>query len=180
MSFHASARAACTASSSTHPSLLIIDDKEPVLAVIGKVAQKAGYDVMTCSSRGDALRMLARKPVDLAIVDLRMPDVNGFDLLRDIRRAVPECEVILMTDLTKPFDFDRLRKALADIRGELTAAAALPPPSLRDVERGHIVDVLRRVDGNRMAAAKVLGISRRALYRRLDRHHITDLIEQPQ
>ena len=47
--------------------------------------------------------------------------------------------------------------------------------ALQDIERGHIVDVLRRVNGNRMAAAKVLGISRRALYRRLDRHRITDL-----
>jgi transcriptional regulator with GAF, ATPase, and Fis domain len=41
-------------------------------------------------------------------------------------------------------------------------------------EREHIVDVLRKVSGNRMAAAKVLGISRRALYRRLDRHNIGD------
>jgi transcriptional regulator of acetoin/glycerol metabolism len=49
------------------------------------------------------------------------------------------------------------------------------PTALQDVERGHIVDVLRTVHGNRMAAAKVLGISRRALYRRLDRHHITDV-----
>ncbi|HKT78813.1 MAG TPA: helix-turn-helix domain-containing protein, partial [Vicinamibacterales bacterium] len=40
------------------------------------------------------------------------------------------------------------------------------------IEREHIVDTLRRVGGNRMAAAKVLGISRRALYRRLERHHI--------
>ena len=37
------------------------------------------------------------------------------------------------------------------------------------IEREHILDVLRQVNGNRMAAAKVLGISRRALYRRLDR-----------
>jgi transcriptional regulator of acetoin/glycerol metabolism len=42
------------------------------------------------------------------------------------------------------------------------------------VEREHILDVLRQVSGNRMAAAKVLGISRRALYRRLERHGITD------
>jgi DNA-binding NtrC family response regulator len=55
------------------------------------------------------------------------------------------------------------------------STAAQPSSALQDVEREHIVDVLRRVNGNRMAAAKLLGISRRALYRRLDRHHITDL-----
>jgi DNA-binding NtrC family response regulator len=49
----------------------------------------------------------------------------------------------------------------------------LPPPSpLDEVERGHIMDVLRQTGGNRVAAARVLGISRRSLYRRLDRHQI--------
>jgi DNA-binding NtrC family response regulator len=48
------------------------------------------------------------------------------------------------------------------------------PVALDELEREHIIDVLRQVNGNRMAAAKVLGISRRALYRRLERHRITD------
>jgi DNA-binding NtrC family response regulator len=55
------------------------------------------------------------------------------------------------------------------------AASAPPPPAALDaVEREHIIEVLRQVGGNRMAAAKLLGISRRALYRRLERHQITD------
>ena len=141
MSLHSTAPAASPAWSSTSPSLLVVDDEEPVLHLIEKIAHKAGYQVMTCSSGGDALRMLARKPADLAMVDLRMPDVNGLDLLRDIRRAVPGCEVILMTGdagvdsaveaikrgareyLTKPFDFARLGKALADVRTELARRA---------------------------------------------------------
>jgi DNA-binding NtrC family response regulator len=45
---------------------------------------------------------------------------------------------------------------------------------LGELERDHIVEVLGQVRGNRMAAAKLLGISRRALYRRLERHHIED------
>jgi DNA-binding NtrC family response regulator len=49
-----------------------------------------------------------------------------------------------------------------------------PTVPLQEIERNHIVDVLRRVNGNRMAAARLLGISRRALYRRLERHHIDD------
>ena len=49
----------------------------------------------------------------------------------------------------------------------------------RALEREHIVDVLRQVNGNRMAAAKVLGISRRALYRRLERHQLADEAPRP-
>jgi two-component system response regulator HydG len=123
------------------PSLLVVDDEVPVLRLIERLANKAGFEVMTCSNGTDALRLLGRKPADLAMVDLRMPDVNGLDLLRQIRRAVPGCEVILMTGhasvesavdaiklgarefLTKPFDFDRLRKVLAGIREELVRRA---------------------------------------------------------
>jgi len=55
---------------------------------------------------------------------------------------------------------------------EFASRGAEPPAPLDAIEREHILDVLRQVNGNRMAAAKVLGISRRALYRRLDRHHL--------
>jgi two-component system response regulator HydG len=123
------------------PSLLVVDDEVPVLKLIERIAHKAAFDVMTCSSGSDALRLLMRKPADLAMVDLRMQDVNGLELLRQIRRSVPGCEVILMTGhasvesavdaiklgarefLTKPFDVDRLRKVLAAIRVELSRRA---------------------------------------------------------
>src|SRR5262249_4552760 len=59
-------------------------------------------------------------------------------------------------------------------RPEAVPGRAEVPAALDDIEREHIVDVLRQVNGNRMAAAKVLGISRRALYRRLERHHIAE------
>jgi transcriptional regulator with PAS, ATPase and Fis domain len=63
----------------------------------------------------------------------------------------------------------------ADVRPAGTEA----PPPLETIERDHILDVLRQVNGNRMAAAKVLGISRRALYRRLERHRIEEEIPKP-
>jgi len=139
MSLTASAPAAWPAAA--RPSLLVVDDEVPVLRLIERLADKAGFEVMTCDNGTDAMRLLGRKPADLAMIDLRMPDVNGLDLLRQIRRAVPGCEVILMTGhasvesaveaiklgarefLTKPFDFDRLRKILAGIREELVRRA---------------------------------------------------------
>src|SRR5438552_1140191 len=125
----------------TRPLLMVVDDEPPVLKVIERLAGKAGFDVVTCGSGSEAMRALMRKPADLAMVDLRMPDVNGLDLLRQIRSVVPSCEVILMTAyaavdsaveaiklgareyLTKPFDFDRLREVLGDIRLELERRA---------------------------------------------------------
>jgi two-component system response regulator HydG len=60
-----------------------------------------------------------------------------------------------------------------------TAAHNAAPASLEGIERDHILDVLRQVNGNRMAAAKLLGISRRALYRRLERHKLADEAPSP-
>src|SRR5207249_11900559 len=108
---------------------------------IERLAAKAGFEVMACGSGSEALRALMRRPADLAMVDLRMPDVNGLELLRQIRSSVPSCEVILMTAyaavdsaveaiklgrreyLTKLFDLDRLKQVLTDIRVELERRA---------------------------------------------------------
>ncbi|MBZ5559749.1 MAG: sigma-54 dependent transcriptional regulator [Acidobacteriia bacterium] len=127
--------------STVRPLLLVVDDEPAILKIIERLAGKAGFDVVTCASGAEALRTLMRRPADLAMVDLRMPDVNGLELLRQIRRSVPGCEVILMTGyaavdsaveaiklgareyLTKPFDFDRLRELLVNIRLELERRA---------------------------------------------------------
>src|SRR5262249_53754633 len=112
-----------------------------VLRLVDRLAAKAGFDVVTCGSGTDAMRELLRRPADLAMLDLRMPDVNGLDLLRQIKTVAPSCEVILMTAyaavdsaveaiklgareyLTKPFDFDRVRELLIGIREELERRA---------------------------------------------------------
>jgi two-component system response regulator HydG len=125
----------------SRPLLLVVDDELPVLKVVERLAARAGFDVVTCASGADAMRTLMRRPADLAMLDLRMPDVNGLDLLRQIKQSVPGCEVILMTAyaavdsaveaiklgareyLTKPFDFDRLRQVLEQIRSEIERRA---------------------------------------------------------
>jgi two-component system response regulator HydG len=127
----------------TRPLLLVVDDEAPILKIVERLAGKLGFDVITCGGGTEAMRELARRPADLAMVDLRMPDVNGLDLLRQIRTTAPSCEVILMTGyaavdsaveaiklgareyLTKPFDFERLRQVLVEIREELERRAQI-------------------------------------------------------
>src|SRR5262249_16429356 len=71
-----------------------------------------------------------------------------------------------------------LRNAFGSLRAQAAAPVAADAAAhdgqaaLVELERDRIVDVLRQVRGNRMAAAKLLGISRRALYRRLERYNI--------
>ena len=219
----------------SRPLLLVVDSELPTLRVIGRLASKMGFEVITCPSASEAVRGLTRQPADLAMIDLGMQGGSGRDLLREIRSAVPACEVILMTPhagidgavepvtqgarecMAKPLDFQRLRQLFSEVRDELERRAqigvlesrvargtgnvlelrktvgrahvlaegamiserelkALRPTGrstpLETLERDHLLDVLRQVSGNRMAAAKALGISRRALYRRLDRYHI--------
>jgi two-component system response regulator HydG len=126
---------------SSRPLLLLVDDEPAVLKLLERFAVRFGFDVVTCETGAAALQSLHRRPADLAMVDLRMPDVNGLDLLRQIRASVPACEVILMTGfaavdsaveaiklgareyLTKPFDFDRLRDVLTEIRLEIERRA---------------------------------------------------------
>jgi two-component system, NtrC family, response regulator HydG len=121
---------------SQHPLLLLVDDDHMVLDVVARFARRAGFDVVTCANGRAALDELRRQPADLAMVDLRMPDVNGLDVLRAIREAVPACAVVLMTGyaeidsaveavklgaidyLAKPIDFDRLSRVLDTVREE--------------------------------------------------------------
>jgi DNA-binding NtrC family response regulator len=130
------------------PRLLLVDDEAAILTVLERLGSRAGYDVVRCTTASEARQALLGKPADLALVDLVMPDVSGLDLLREIRAAVPGCDVILMTGyaavdsaveaiklgareyLTKPFDFERLRQLLAEIRDELTKRA-----QVADLER---------------------------------------------
>jgi DNA-binding NtrC family response regulator len=125
------------------PLLLVLDDEATVLRMVERFAARSGFDVVTCTTGAEAMRALMRRPADLAMIDVRMPDVNGLDLLRQIRSSVPGCEVILMSAyaavdsaveaiklgareyLTKPFDFDRLRRMLTDIRLELERRAQI-------------------------------------------------------
>jgi two-component system response regulator HydG len=119
------------------PLLLVVDDDTAILDPIARFAERAGFDVMSCRGGREALAQLQHRPADLAVVDLRMPDVNGLEVLRAIRETVPGCGVILMTGaatidsaveaiklgaidyFTKPLDFDRFSSVLATVREEV-------------------------------------------------------------
>ena len=119
------------------PLLVVIDDEQGILDVVGRFAQRAGYEAITCSNGREAIAQLQTRRADLVMVDLRMPDVGGLDVLRAIRDIDPRCQAVLMTGyasvetaveaiklgamdyLIKPLDFARLEQLLAGVRDDL-------------------------------------------------------------
>ena len=80
-----------------HPLLVVIDDEQGILDVVSRFARRTGYEVVTCSGGREAIALLQTRRADLVLVDLRMPDVGGLDVLRAIRDTDPRCQAILMT-----------------------------------------------------------------------------------
>ncbi|RMF93749.1 MAG: sigma-54-dependent Fis family transcriptional regulator, partial [Nitrospinota bacterium] len=79
------------------PRILIIDDEERMLAMLEKVLTRRGYAVRTCSAGKEALRLLEEHPFDVVVTDLRMPDVNGMEILRTVKNLSPDTMVVMMT-----------------------------------------------------------------------------------
>lgn len=116
---------------------------------------------------------------DRAVLTLIGTGVTCFDVLRALRDMSPHCEVVLTTGFASLDDaIDAAKRNLNDPAGEGGAAPPgavsrrlLPDATpLVEVEREHIVRTLEQVHGNKAVAARMLGISRRAFYRQLERH----------
>jgi DNA-binding NtrC family response regulator len=119
------------------PTLMAIDDEPGILALVERFARSLEFNVV-CHGRGHpALADIPDVRPDVALVDLRMPELNGLEVLRAIRTLEPECAVILMTGhasidsaieavrlgaldyLTKPLDFERLGALLKMLRSSI-------------------------------------------------------------
>lgn len=77
--------------------ILIIDDDEIIRKSCEKVLAPEGYLTVTAETGKDGLKLLSKKNFDLVLTDLRMPDMNGIDVLKKIKEVWPDIEVIVIT-----------------------------------------------------------------------------------
>lgn len=77
--------------------ILIVDDEPDVGRILAKKLQLEGHDVVTAGSGGDGLRRLEKEEFDVAVTDVRLPDVSGVDLTAVIKARYPAVEVICLT-----------------------------------------------------------------------------------
>jgi two-component system, NtrC family, response regulator AtoC len=78
-------------------SVLVVDDQDSIRHFVSKALEEDGYQVQTTASVRESREVLERDAPDLVILDLKLPDGTGIELLREIKRAQSEVPVIVMT-----------------------------------------------------------------------------------
>ena len=124
---------------------------------------------------------------DRAVLTLVGTGITCLDILRTLRSMSPQCEAVLTTGYDSlDAAVDALKHNLQDGSApapsrpqENTSVRTAYPASLVDVERDHIIRTLDQVRGNNAVAARILGVSRRAFYRQLERHGLHQRIPMP-
>jgi len=137
---------------SATPKLIVADDDPQTTWLLAAALEPSGYAVLQAHAAAEAIRIAQDHTVDAALINVRMPDGDGFGLLQALRERDAHLVAIMMTDhgvldearramllgaydyVTKPFDLSELRAVLdaglaesADAR-EAAAAAALTSP----------------------------------------------------
>jgi two-component system response regulator RegA len=163
--------------------ILVADDDSPYRSRLCQALRDRGHEVAEAGTCAEALDVVAPFGPDHAVLDLRLPDGTGLDLLTDLLAVHPDLRCIVLTGygsiataveavrqgavdyLSKPADADEILRAFdPDAEGDPAESDA---PSLHRVEWEHIQRVLADCDGNVSQAARVLGVHRRTLQRKL-------------
>lgn len=163
-------------------SLLLVDDDEPFLKRLAKAMEKRGFEVETAGSVVAGSAIATARPPAYAVVDLRLEDGNGLDVVEILQNKREDCRIVVLTGygaiatavaavkigatdyLSKPADAQDIVNALLSPEGELP-----PPPenpmSADRVRWEHIQRVYELCDRNVSETARRLNMHRRTLQR---------------
>ncbi len=167
--------------------LLIVDDDEPFRNRLSRAMERRGFEVAMAATVAEGIARARDDRPSHAVLDLRLDDGSGLDIVRELRRARPDARIVLLTGygniatavaavkagavdyLPKPSDADAVAAALLD-RGD-----ALPPPpenpmSADRVKWEHIQRVFEQCGRNVSETARRLRMHRRTLQRILNKH----------
>ncbi len=114
-------------------AVLVVDDEKDVRVLLRKVVEKEGHEVLEAGDGLEALSVLDKEQVGLAVVDLVMPHMNGVELMQRMQMEFPETKIVTLSafgtswicpseltieaSLTKPFNLKDLRTVLRRILG---------------------------------------------------------------
>jgi two-component system response regulator RegA len=163
-------------------SLLLVDDDKPFLDRLARAMETRGFTVTACGSVADGLESIARNPPAFAVVDMRLGDGNGLDVISELKTRRPDARGIILTGygnittavtavklgafdyLAKPADADEIFHALMATQHD-RAAVPENPMSADRVRWEHIQRIYELCGRNVSETARRLGMHRRTLQR---------------
>lgn len=174
------------------PRLLIVDDDTGTRDMLQRAMTRRGFETRVAADVDAAQGLIAREKFDGALLDLKIHHDSGLELIAPLRSANPRARIVLLTGyssiptavaaiklgaddyLCKPAGGDQLAAALLGDPGTTKEAPSLPeiadaPLSVNRLAWEHIQRVLAENDGNISATARVLGMHRRTLQRKLQK-----------
>lgn len=164
------------------PSLLIVDDDGPFLRRLARAMEARGFSVDAAESVAEGIAKSTAKPPKFAVVDLRLGDGNGLDVIQAIRQKRDDTQIVVLTGygniatavtavklgaldyLAKPADADDIFAALTQRPGE-KAEVPENPMSADRVRWEHIQRVYEMCERNVSETARRLNMHRRTLQR---------------
>jgi len=163
-------------------SLLLVDDDEPFVKRLAKAMEKRGFLTETAESVAEGKAIALSRPPAFAVVDLRLEDGNGLDVVEALRDKRPDCRIVVLTGygaiatavaavkigaidyLSKPADANDIMSALL-AKSESMPAPPDNPMSADRVRWEHIQRVYELCDRNVSETARRLSMHRRTLQR---------------
>jgi len=96
--------------------ILIVDDEIVVAELLAEAVRSQGHEVTVVNDAQEGLRLLRQQGADAVFLDVYMPEMNGIDFLRRLRRTHPTLPVILITGQAGPEDLEEARRlGVADV-----------------------------------------------------------------
>jgi len=141
--------------------ILIVDDEIPILEMVSQYVTLLGYEASTARSGEEALSLLDHQPYTILLTDIKMPDMDGFELMKRVKEKFPGLHIIAMTGhgasytytdvvaagasdfLNKPFSLDEMRAKLRRIIQERKLISDLTQKS---IELEKLNEELKRLD----------------------------------
>lgn len=171
-------------------SLLLVDDDEVFRDTLARALERENIIVYKAKNIHSAMSQAASYQLDFGIIDLRIGDESGLQLIKQLINEQPDMRLVVLTGfasiataieaiklgakhyLTKPTNVNEIFEALYLEKGNAEITTNVQPMSVKRLEWEHIQKVLTEHQGNISAAARAMGMHRRTLQRKLQKRPV--------
>jgi anti-anti-sigma factor len=137
-----------------HRKILVIDDEKPTLKLFRLLLDAMGYDILTAGDGQEGLEVFTRERPEIILTDIKMPIMDGIEVLKNIKRLNPHAEVVVITGhgdldlavqslnldatdfINKPVNRAALKKALARAEERLAISERMESQVIASTEDG--------------------------------------------